>query len=606
MNETVQQIGIAKPPFARHNGVFLMPGWTMAKKRKRKKKKDRKATRKANADSPNLAQPNLPAKKRDFTALILSIVSFVMLWFSMPGPGRGIWWLAWGAMVPIVWLIQSSTLPHKLLRQVWVPSLLFWIVMLHFVRLPIWMLWFGWFALSAYLSIYVPLFVSISRAMVHRFRVPTVIAVPIVFTGLEWIRVNFLTGFGLGCVSHSQYQNPASMQIAEFCGAYGITFAIMFFAAAVGVATSFAWNRLSSATTIPHRMMHAVLAVVAIGCVFGYGSSRLATDAHLRKTAEAHKHFKVALIQSSIDTILKPKTAEETQNEFFNRCDLTHSARLVSKKLDLIVWPESSFPYGLVLSDVDATYTTDFFRERQVMAWESATGYPAQFGDAVPLLVGSLTSDPKAETAYNSALLFDERGAVSDAYHKNHLVMFGEYFPFVQSIPFVKEFVKGFSSWNAGTEPKRLKIAGVFVAPNICFESTVPHFIRNQVNALEESGEEIDVLVNVTNDGWFFGTSCLDLHFACNTLRAVEMRKPMLVSANTGLSGHIDEFGRHVKVGPRREEAELICDVRVPLPETTVYRRWGAWLPFAMGWVTFLAGLVAWLVPAIQARSASE
>jgi len=566
----------------------------MAKRRKRKKRKNRSAAaRNATSKTSHIQPP-----KRDFTALIFTTVTMALLWLSMPGPGRGIWSVAWVAFVPMVWLIHSQTLPHKLLRQVWVASLLFWLLTLHFVRLPIWLLWFGWFALAAYLSIFLPLFVSISRTLVHRFRIPTVIAVPIVFTGLEWIRVNFLTGFGLACVSHSQYRNPASMQIAEFFGAYGITFAITLFAAAVGVASSFSWKRLGSATTIPHRMFFATLAVVMLGSVLGFGSYRLANDSDLRKTAEAHKHLKVAIIQSSIDTVLKPKTAEQTQNEFLSRCDLTHSARLIAGKLDLIVWPESAFPYGQVLSDVDETYTAEFFRERQAMAWEAATGYPAQFGDAVPLLVGSSTTDPANEESYNSALLFDETGQVSVAYHKNHLVMFGEYFPLVQSIPFVKEFVKGFSNWNAGENSKRMEIGEVSVAPNICFESTVPHFICQQINSLEKAaGAEVDVMVNVTNDGWFFGTSCLDLHFACNVLRAVEMRKPMLVSANTGLSGHVDEFGRHVQVGPRRKEAELICDVRVPFPKTTIYRKWGAWVPFVFGWITILGGVLGKLIP---------
>ncbi len=387
------------------------------------------------------------------------------------------------------------------------------------------------------------------------------------------------------------------MQIAEFFGAYGITFAIMFFAASVGVATSFSWRRLKASTTIPSRAIHAVVAVVALVSVFGYGSSRLADDAHLRKSAEAHKHLKVAVIQSSIDTILKPKAIQQVRNEFDKLCDLTHSARLVSKELDLIVWPESSFPYGQFLSDVDATYTKLVLTEEQRFAWEDAVGSAVQFGDPVPLLVGSYTRDPQNETAYNSALLFDDRGEVSVAYYKNHLVMFGEYFPVLQSIPFVKEFVKGFSTWNAGSESKRLKLKDVSVAPNICFETTVPHFIRQQINSLEDSGQEIDVLVNVTNDGWFFGTSCLDLHFACNTLRAVEIRKPLLVSANTGLSAHIDEFGRHVKVGPRRKEAELICDVRVPIPTKTTYRGWGGWVPFTLGWLTVLVGLAGRFLP---------
>lgn len=568
----------------------------MAKRRKRKK---RKAGRGKAVSAEQRNAHEVPAKtKRDFTAIILSVVSYALLWLSMPGPGRSIWWLAWVSMVPMVWLVHSSAPPHKLTRQVWIASLMYWLLMLHFVRLPIWILWFGWFALAGYLSIYGPLFVSISRILVHRFRVPTIVAVPVVFTGLEWIRVNLLTGFGLGCVSHSQYQNPASMQIAEFFGAYGITFAILFVSSGVAVATGFAWRKLNTTPTIPVRFVHVLLAVVGFVCVLGYGSQQLSVDTELRKTAEPHKHLRVALIQSSIDTILEVKTSERTEKEFLERCDLTYSARLISKNLDLIVWPESSFPYGQVVSDVDAIHTTEFYNEKRVLAWEVAIGYPAQFREPVPLLVGSLTSDPESEIAYNSALLFNHRGEVSGAYHKNHLVMFGEYFPVLQWIPYIKDFVRAFNAWEAGTEPVLLKVNNVSIAPNICFESTVPQLIRRHINTLEASGAEVDVMVNVTNDGWFFGTSCLDLHFACNTLRAVEMRKPMLISANTGLSAHVDEFGRHVKVGPRRKEAELICDVRVPLPKKTIYRDWGSWLPFALGWLTVLAGVVGRFVPA--------
>ncbi|QEG21159.1 apolipoprotein N-acyltransferase [Mariniblastus fucicola] len=568
----------------------------MAKRRKRKKKQERSKNR----GSESSAADSLAASsstRRDFTALFFSLLSSAMLWLAMPGPGRGIYSLAWIAMVPTVWLIQSPILPHKLLRQVWIANLVFWLVMLHFVRLPIWLLWFGWFALAAYLSVYGPLFVSISRTLVHRFRVPTVVAVPLVFTGLEWVRVNFLSGFGIGCLSHTQYRNPTSMQIAEFFGAYGITFAIMFVAAAVSVASSFACRRLSASPTVPTRFAHVAIAVVALAGVFVFGSQRLAKDAQLRKSAEAHKHLKVALIQTSMDTILKPKTAEEVHQEFLTRGELTHSARLIAKDLDLIVWPESSFPYGLVLSDLDANYTAELFAEQQMLAWESATGYPNLFNDAVPLLVGSRTSDPQADVDYNSALLFDDRGKVSVAYHKNHLVMFGEYFPVVRWIPYLKDFLKGFSSWTAGTESVRMQIGDVAIAPSICFESTVPHFVRQQINSLESANEQVDAMVNVTNDGWFFGTSCLDLHLACNVLRAVEMRKPMLVSANTGFSAHIDEFGRLVEVGPRRQEATLICDVRVPLPTTTLYRSWGAWFAFALGWLTVVAGLAGRFLP---------
>ena len=567
--------------------------------RRRKQKKEKKRRRRKGVPGVSTETPNA---KRDFTALTMAAASMFCVWLSMPGPGRAIWWLAWIAMVPLVWLIQSPTLPHKLGRQVWIASLLFWLVTLHFVRLPLWVVWFGWFALAGYLSIYLPLFVLISRTLVHRFKVPTIVAAPLVFTGLEWIRVSFLSGFGLACLSHSQYQHGPSIQIAQYFGAYGVSFAIVFVSAAIAIAGSFAWKKITTTASIPVRLAHGFLAAFMIFAVLGYGSRTLTADATLRKSAEPHKHLKVALIQSSIDTIFdfsktSKEAAQEVETNFLARRDLTHSARFTAKDLDLIVWPESSFAFSDFLSDRSDKDTMALRKDDQKIAWQAAMGTPNPFFDAVPLLVGSTTRDPKKDEVFNSAILFDTNGNVEERYYKIHLVMFGEYFPIVHSIPILKEFIKGFRSLNEGTEFSRFEVKDVALAPNICFETTVPHFIRNQVNSLEQSGKEIDVLVNVTNDGWFFGTSCLDLHLACNTFRAVEMRKPLLVSANTGFSAHIDEYGRHVKVGPRRKESDLICDVRVPLPEKSIYRGWGAWVPCVMGWVTLCVGVAGFFVP---------
>ena len=294
-------------------------------KRQKKKRKKKKQHQQVVADS-----------KRDFSALILSLSSFLLMWLAMPGPGRAHWWVAWLAMVPVGWLIHSPTPPHKVLRQVWIASLLFWLLMLHFVRMPFWALWFGWLALATYLSVYGPVFVAVSRSLVHRFRVPTAIAVPVVFTGLEWIRVTFLSGFGLGCVSHSQYLSPETMQIAEFFGAYGVTFAILCVSAAIAAATGFSWRQLNGTASLPARIANLVLAFVVFGAVWGFGSSRLQQDTALRKSAESHRHLKVALAQSSIDTLLKPKTLEEVESEFANRRDLTRAALLVSKDICLL------------------------------------------------------------------------------------------------------------------------------------------------------------------------------------------------------------------------------------------------------------------------------
>jgi len=83
---------------------------------------------------------------------------------------------------------------------------------------------------------------------------------------------------------------------------------------------------------------------------------------------------------------------------------------------------------------------------------------------------------------------------------------------------------------------------------------------------LRAQGQEPDILVNLTNDGWFWGSSELDMHLICGVFRALETRKPFLIAANTGFSAHIGPDGRIYQQGPRRDVAILVADVtRSPL-----------------------------------------
>jgi apolipoprotein N-acyltransferase len=87
--------------------------------------------------------------------------------------------------------------------------------------------------------------------------------------------------------------------------------------------------------------------------------------------------------------------------------------------------------------------------------------------------------------------------------------------------------------------------------------------IRGQVNTLTAEGKEPDILINLTNDGWYWGSSELDMHLACGVFRAVECRKPLLVAANTGFSAWIDADGRIQAQGPRRATDVLIAEPRL-------------------------------------------
>lgn len=69
------------------------------------------------------------------------------------------------------------------------------------------------------------------------------------------------------------------------------------------------------------------------------------------------------------------------------------------------------------------------------------------------------------------------------------------------------------------------------------------------------------MLITLTNDGWFWGSSILDLHLTCGQFRAIENRRPMLIAANTGLTAEISPTGEIKQQGPRRETAVLVAEV---------------------------------------------
>jgi len=175
---------------------------------------------------------------------------------------------------------------------------------------------------------------------------------------------------------------------------------------------------------------------------------------------------------------------------------------------------------------------------------------------------------------YNSALLISDEGQVVARYLKMHRVMFGEYVPFGEWFPWLYTLTPMGEGLTAGQSPSVFQVAGLRLAPSICFESTVPHVIRRQLRTLDEQGALPDVLVNVTNDGWFWGSNALDLHLTCGVFRAVEQRRPLLIAANTGFSAVVDGNGTVLQRGPRFAKGNLVAEITAD-GRTSLYRLLG-------------------------------
>jgi apolipoprotein N-acyltransferase len=516
------------------------------------------------------------------STLGLAVVGAVVYWAALPVLD---WWaLAWIAPVWWVLLVRRKTLAderpaahcppstaHLLLRRLrpliaafqrpygmlWVVGFGFWLAALQWLRYPCLGTAVGWVALAAYLGVYLPLFVGLSRVAVHRVRVPVMLAAPVVWTGLELARAHVLTGFTMGALSHTQYRWLGLIQVSDLGGAFAVDFVILFVATCLARMIPMDDRRGTFWPLLP--------ALVVVGATLGYGAMRMAVE-------PSQPEARIALIQGSIDTAVK--TPQKSPVEVLEHyCGVTSEAVHAYLNLDLIVWPEAMLRESMVSYDPnvqvppDADLTEAEFRQRLHDYTQSSQhrlkNLTRLYG--VPMLLGGdwfhLAADGQMHVS-NSAVLVDREGSIRGRYDKNHPVMFGEYIPFSRFFPWIHRYLPLSLNLEAGTEGAVFGVGPLRLSPSICYETVLSHLIRRHVVEMTARGQEPDVLVNLTNDGWFRGSSELDMHLVCGIFRAVECRKPLLIAANTGFSAWIDADGRLVRRGARHAPDTILAEVR--------------------------------------------
>ncbi len=481
--------------------------------------------------------------------LVLGVAGAVLLWAALPPLS----WtpLAWLAPVPWLLLVRREQLEgRRPYRTLWLVGFGFWLLAVHWLRLPHPATHFGWLALAFYLAFYLPVFVGLARVAVHRLHVPLVLAAPVVWTGLELARAHLLSGFLMAALAHTQTGWLRLIQISDLAGAYAVGFVMVLASAAVAQALPLRGERAAR--------WPLLVGAAALGATLLYGHARLAEES-------AQPGPRVALIQGSIDADWKadPGKSQRIFDEYFG---LSRQAVAASDgQLDLIVWPETMYRQALYGVAQDFEPPADLARSYHE-ADENTRSHIASMAEALktPLLLGldavELTADGPA--AFNSAVGVTEDGKIVGLYRKMHRVMFGEYVPLAKTFPQLYRLTPLRNGLEAGTAPAAFELGGVRYGPNICYESTVPHVIRQHVTTLAAAGQKPDVLVNLTNDAWFWGSSELDMHLACAVFRAIETRTPFLIAANGGLSAQIDGSGRILQESPRRQTDFILADVQ--------------------------------------------
>jgi apolipoprotein N-acyltransferase len=534
----------------------------------------------------------------DLGLLGLALAGAAAMFFVQPPADA--WVLAWLAPLPWLAIVRAERIAaaHPW-RSLWVGGFCHWLAAIHWLRLPHPATSIGWLALSAYLACYLPLFVAIARRLVHGWRWPLVAAAPVAWMACEHLRGSLLGGFTFGGLGHTQWRWTTLIQLADCLGAVGVGGVVMAVAAglAEGIAAVMHRERVRAA------WLSSLAAAVVLAAALGYGRWRLEGE-----PGPSGRTLDVLLVQGSIDTELKhdPAAAGDVARHYdeltmaaLGSREGAASGSAGASSPELIVWPETMWRWGLLEIDPDEVLPESVVE--QALAGRDATGTAAdrqaacrrileeerlsllaafarRYGTHWLVGLDKQVVTPHAPSGarnYNCGLFLDPDGVALACYSKQHPVMFGEYIPLADRFPWLYRLTPLPAGLTAGTQPVAVTIAGSRVAVNICYETALPEAVRSMVLELARQGGRPDVIVNLTNDGWFWGSSELDMHLTAAIFRAIEVRTPLAIAANTGFSASIDGSGRLLAKGPRRDTGTLRVRVR-PDGRTSPWLVWGS------------------------------
>jgi apolipoprotein N-acyltransferase len=502
-------------------------------------------------------------------SLVLAGASGLFIPLSFPKSDLEL--LAWIALVPLHWALDGKTKAQAfwigwLSGTIAFTGMMAWVVtaMTTYGKVPLPVSYGILLLLTAYLGLYVGLYSAGAvwfRSLIPRYGF---FVFPCLWVTLELIRTYALSGMPWGLLGYSQYRQIEIIQIADHMGVYGVSFLIVL--VNVALAEFLSWLMPYFRNFRPARLPWelAAMAALLVTLSWQYG---LVTLSETPFSDVPRSSITVGVVQPNVDQAVKWDTAyrEETLARFDR---LTEK---LARATDLVVWPEAATPF---------VFEREPVYQLQLMALANRAQAPILFGSP------ALRFYPdRRPYLMNSAYLLAPDGQLLGRYDKHHLVPFGEYIPFKSSLlSFLDKLVEGIGDFEPGTGPTVLTLppkpksatagtAGTTLRPinfgvAICYEVIFPNLVRQ----FAANGAEF--LVTVTNDAWFGPSAAASQHFSMVVFRSVENHLAFARSANTGISGFIDPFGRIVEATPIFTEQAVKATMQVWRPYT-FYSRHG-------------------------------
>ncbi len=504
------------------------------------------------------------------TAWILALLSGVLQILIFPLPG--LYWLAWIAFAPLLLAILRAreadvlqlfdspgvklvpaTIGHAFLLAyvsgiIWYAGTCYWVydTMHHYGGLNSATALGVLVLFCLYLAIYHGLFGGLIALMAStQAQVSTLalIGAPFLWVAMELARTR-ISAFPWDLLGIAQVDNVPIGRIAGFTGVYGLSFEIML------VNTAFA------AAFLVRREKRTTLLVAAVAAAAVLQAGRWISP----PTAPGSRT--ALLVQQNIPILDNADwTKDYFQSTLTDLRSISETPIAPGKRPDLIVWPESPAPF----------YSNDPYFRDEVSGIARQTGSWMLVGNIG--IRSAMMAGGEGSTVYNSASLISPSGEWVARYDKVHLVPFGEYLPFKRVFGFAGGLTKEVGDFARGVSRAPLAAGDEKLGVFICYESIFP----DEVRLFAAQGAQ--VLVNISNDGWYGDSGAYAQHLAQSRMRAVENDRWLLLDTNTGLTASVDPYGRITASLPRKTRAALPASYSLT-DVTTFYTRHGDWFAY--------------------------
>lgn len=446
-----------------------------------------------------------------------ALLTSLLLYLSFPNWHYAC--LVWVALVPLlVTLVRCRPFAAFALSSLsgisFIMALCFWTNAVEDFK------WFDFILSSSYFGIYFGVFGVLFNLASRRNGITQIVTAPLLWIVVEFFRSNAGSlALPWALLGHTQYLMLPIMQIVAYTGVYGISFLIVMVNAALSEALLhfLAMDRSRSAEFRPALRVLAVPSML-VSLVSLYGS-------YVLTTAAVGESVSVTVIQPNIAQDLKwhpALLADHVKKHVW----LSQEAAQ-DKATSLIVWPEGA---------VEGFIAGNLSLQRVVINLAKETDTHLLIGSAQRPKFGS--REFRRIRLFNSAFLVSPSLGIAQQYHKMRLLPFAEYLPANEFFPWPARYTSGAGNYIPGNDYTLFDLNGTKFGVAICWENIFSGHFRQFV----KSGARF--MINITNEAWFMDSSAPYQFLSMAVLRAVENRVSIVRSANTGISGFIDPYGR--------------------------------------------------------------